>query len=116
MSPEFFAQNKPVRSKKYFEKLWIRVFQWRGTDIQLFKESYEALGISVTPKIHAIFFHVSDFCLKTWNGLGFYSEQAIESLHHDFCVTWTNYKVLKEHPQYNAKLLRVVCDYNIKHL
>lgn len=86
------------------------------TDIKLFKESYEALGISITPKIHAIFFHVSDFCSKTGMGLGFYSEQAVESLHHDFCVTWKKYKVLKKHPQYTEKLLRAVCEYNSKHV
>lgn len=84
--------------------------------INLFKESYEALGISVTPKIHAIFFHVTEFCSKTGKGLGFYSEQVIESLHHDFSDTWKNFKVLKEHPQYKDRLLRAVCQYNSKHL
>ncbi|CAH1099096.1 unnamed protein product [Psylliodes chrysocephalus] len=48
-----------------------------------FRRSYLALLKSVTPKIHAIFFHVEEFCDSTGNALGFYSEQAVESVHHD---------------------------------
>lgn len=84
--------------------------------IREFKESYLALEISVTPKIHAIFFHVEDFCLKTGKGLAYYSEQATESAHSDFAKMWDNYKVLDIHPEYPQKLLRAVCDYNTSHI
>ncbi|CAH1105875.1 unnamed protein product [Psylliodes chrysocephalus] len=52
-----------------------------------FRRSYLALLKSVTPKIQAIFFHVEEFCDSTGKALGFYSEQAIESVHHDFNET-----------------------------
>ena len=48
------------------------------------KKSFMDLEVSVTPKIHAVFYHVSEFCSKHLKGLGFYSEQAMESVHFDF--------------------------------
>ena len=48
--------------------------------IKDFEEFYRSLGISVTPKVHSVFEHVSQFLemkgLKT--GLGAWSEQAME--------------------------------------
>lgn len=84
--------------------------------IEDFKVSYQALEIPVTPKIHAILWHIVDFCSETKRGLGFYSEQAVESAHADFSKTWTRHKVLKNHPDYSRKLLRAVCEYNSFHL
>lgn len=57
------------------------------THIANFKRSYLDLGISVTPKVHAVYHHIKDFCSKNQHGLGFYSEQTIESVHHDFSTT-----------------------------
>lgn len=85
-------------------------------NIQKFRASYLDLKISVTPKVHAVFFHVSHFCNLTNKGLGLYSEQAVESAHHDFNITWQKYKVSNEHPQYAARLLRAVCEYNSQHI
>lgn len=45
--------------------------------IKNFQRSYLALNISVTPKVHTVFFHVAHFCEKTNKGLGYYSEQAV---------------------------------------
>lgn len=81
-----------------------------------FRRSYLALLKAVTPKMHAIFFHVEEFCGSTGNALGFYSEQAVESVHHDFNETWKKYKVLNSHPDYNKILFRAVCEYNSHHL
>ena len=53
-----------------------------------FSQLYRELGITVTPKVHMVEQHITEFMgLKgEAAGLGFYSEQAIESVHHDFKV------------------------------
>lgn len=84
--------------------------------ISRFKESYIALHIPITPKVHAVFFHVPDFCAKVKRGLAFYSEQAVESLHSDFKSVWSKYKRSMDHPNYAGNLLRAVQEYNAKHL
>ena len=38
--------------------------------IDKFRISFLDLGISVTPKIHGIFYHVSEFCSSACTGLG----------------------------------------------
>lgn len=86
--------------------------------IEKFQQSYLDLKISVTPKVHAVFFHVVHFCDKTNEGLGFYSEQAqaVESAHHDFEITWSKYKVDAQHPLYAERLLKAVQEYNSSHI
>lgn len=83
--------------------------------IEDFKKSYLQLGISVTPKIHAVFFHVPDFCQIVQKGLGFYSEQTMESVHSDFKNTWVKYTVSINHPDYPERLKRALCEYNSLH-
>ena len=53
--------------------------------------TFGKLGMSVTPKFHAVFVHVSQFLErhKTLNkGLGYWSEQSSESVHQDFKNLW----------------------------
>lgn len=52
--------------------------------IATFKRNYLDLKVSVTPKVHAVFCHVEDFCELKNIGLGIYSEQAMKTVHHDF--------------------------------
>ena len=61
--------------------------------IAVFALDYLKLGITVTPKVHAVIFHVAEFCQMTGQGLGPWSEQAGESVHHDFKQIWKNYSV-----------------------
>lgn len=56
------------------------------------------------------------FCHKFNKALGFFGEQATESVHHDFKVTWDKYRVANEHPDYAAKLLKAVSEYNSYHI
>ena len=52
--------------------------------IEEFKASYLNLpNTSVTPKAHAVFFHVTQFIDRHNHSLGIFSEQATESLHHN---------------------------------
>lgn len=84
--------------------------------IQAFKKSYVDLGVNITPKVHAVFFHVEQFCAIKGVSLGFFSEQAMESVHFDFKTTWEKNKVSVNHPDYPEKLLRSVCSYNSLHV
>jgi len=84
--------------------------------LENFRKSYTDLGISVTPKIHAIFFHVKDFCIEKQKSLGLFSEQSMESVHFDFKLVWSKYKLNSDHSDYPRQLFRAVCEYNGLHL
>ena len=85
--------------------------------IERFQQCYMNLNIPVTPKVHAVFYHVIDFCKMTGLGLGPWSEQCSESVHHDFKKVWENFKVKDtDHPKYGPKLREAVCMYNSLHL
>ena len=74
--------------------------------IKKFEDSYKDLHIPVTPKVHAVLDHIQDFLEdKEDVGLGPYSEQASESVHHDFNRLWTesSYKRSIEQPDYRKK-------------
>ena len=49
-------------------------------------------------------------------GLGFFSEQAMESMHKELKKEWGADKVDIKHPNYGAKLLHTVVRVNGKHL
>ena len=81
--------------------------------IALFKDSFDSLPVkTVTPKIHAILYHVPEFCSEHQKALGFFSEQASESVHSKFNDVWQKYKVAKDHPQYNMQLFKAVTEFN----
>ena len=73
---------------------------------------------TVTPKIHIVMFHVSQYLqLMTadqgGHGLGYLSEQAFEAVHSDMKAVWENgWKVSTTHPQFAARLRRFVVAYN----
>lgn len=81
-----------------------------------FRRSYEYLEISITPKVHAVFHHIIQFCSKHRMGLGFFGEQGSESVHHDFSEKMKNCIVTKLSENYWPKLLQTVCSYNSLHL
>ena len=77
--------------------------------ISSFSVAYLNLKINVTPKIHAVMHHISEFCKKTRRGLGPWSEQASESIHHDFKQTWQRFKINStDHELYAENLLKAV--------
>ena len=78
-----------------------------------FTEAYMHLKISVTPKVHAVMFHVEEFCSMTGKGLGPWSEQTSESLHREFTKCWDNFLVKdSDNPRYGKKLLQAVHMFN----
>ena len=104
-----------------FEKLNDVVHSCYGNDllpdydlnINDFKDAFLQLKISVTPKVHAIFFHIEDFCSLTKMGLGPWSEQASESVHQEFSKCWKKYTIKStDNPLYGIKLLEAVQMFN----
>ena len=87
--------------------------------INKFKSLYLELPISVTPKVHCIFFHVSEY-LKIINkdggsnfGLGYMSEQAFESVHSNLKKKWENgIKVSAQNRNYGQRLRNFIVAYN----
>ena len=82
-----------------------------------FANAFLALGKSVMPKFHAIFVHVAHFIEKfrhLGKGLGYWSEQASESVHCDFDSLWigSKYKRAMSHEQYTSQLLKCAVVYN----
>ena len=76
-------------------------------DIGAFKQAYSHLNISITPKIHAILFHVPQFCESMDVGLGRFSEQASELVHCGFKAVWNRgNKAGTTHPEYASRLPR----------
>lgn len=80
-----------------------------------FTELVDLNYVNVTPKIHAIFHHLPEFC-ERHGALGRHSEQASESVHADFKKTFGKYKVGINNDAYDKNLLRAVMDYNCGHL
>ena len=84
--------------------------------ISQFKKAFLDLDLSVTPKVHAIFFHIEPFLQGKDHGLGLYSEQAMESAHSKFKAHWSRYNVSKSSSRYPQSLLSCLTDFNSKHL
>ena len=88
--------------------------------IENFADSFLALGKNVTPKVHAVFVHVPQFLQRhryLQRGLGYWSEQASESVHSDFDSLWvlSSYKRSIFLKDYNSQLLKCVVAYNSRH-
>ena len=49
-------------------------------------------------------------------GLGYWSEQAFESVHADFKEMWETVKVDIDHPEFLTKLLSCVIRWNSRHI
>ena len=81
-----------------------------------FQRSYMDLNIPITPKLHAIFVHVKQFCSKHHLSLGPYSEQSSESVHADFKSVWKHFSVDINHPNFGNQLFLAVLKYNGMHV
>ena len=92
-------------------------------EIRILGELWLKLGMSVTPKAHALFAHVAQF-LHFKNpqdgpkrGLGYWSEHTGESVHHDFEVFWERgYKRQLDSPDYMQKSLECISTYAARHV
>ena len=74
-------------------------------------------NVSVTPKVHAVFYYVPEFCLFAGRGLGSYSEQTVEAVHSEFKKSWGNFYVRDTaNDKYSERFLRAVKTFNSTHL
>ena len=88
--------------------------------ISVFKDCYMSLVLSITPKVHIVFQHITEFLamrstLEEKKGLGYWSEQAFEAMHHDVKVESAGLLVSDTHPEYAQKLKQFIVRYNAKH-
>lgn len=75
--------------------------------------------LSETLKIHVILSHVKESLqfIEKNNGLGFWSEQSGESIHHEFLKFWARYKVSSiHHAAYLSNFLKAVIEFSSLHL
>ena len=88
------------------------------TDIDQFSRAYLDLHVSVTLKVHIVICHLKEFLRLKGGvaGLGFFSEQAMESCHHSFKTEWERNKVFWDHPNCGEKLHQTVVRVNSKNL
>lgn len=88
-------------------------------DIQIFMATYQGLGLKVTPKIHILARHTSQF-LKMFNEkwpLGHFSEQAMESCHQELKKELkAEAMVHVDHDMYAEKLKRIMVRVTGKHM
>ena len=84
--------------------------------IDEFEACYRSLGISVTPKVHTIFYEIPLFIRRHGKPMGFYSTQKFESIHQDFKATWSYYNVPENHKDFGQKLKSAIVNYNGQHL
>ena len=98
-------------SKSCFCKSETLIDGWE-TDIDNFKTAYKRLNVSVTPKVHSIWFEVRIFIKKHGKPLGFVTEQKYETVHQDFDTTWDSYKTSENNPNFGEQSTRAVVCYN----
>ena len=89
--------------------------------IKQFCQVYRSLdNMSITPKIHIVEHHIVDFFREIGDkehGLGWYSEQGFEAIHHDMKQEWDRVKICDpDHPDFGKRLLDFVVAYNARHI
>lgn len=82
------------------------------------KKNFEATGVSESLKIHVLLFHIQhSLSFLNGSGLGLWSEQAGESVHHDFMKYWSKYILNNIHDvRYGDRLCKAVVEYSSRHI
>ena len=107
-------------------ELWINVLvssSFRDTYYMQLKSSVPATGCCTASlsllQYHIVETHIVQYLDKRGDGtkgLGYWSEQAMESCHHDFKEFWSHTKVDQDHPNFAERLLSTIIKYNISHI
>lgn len=116
-----------VRCYKAMDKLVHACFGTKVVDkdavvpvLQELVVSYMDLGLSVTLKMHVIFYHLLPALCNPalyGRGLGVVSGQAGESIHQEFKIFWSKYKINSlDNELYGENLMRAVVEFSSKHL
>lgn len=82
------------------------------------RKSFASTGVSVTLKVHVLLNHVLDaLSYLNGTGLGIWSEQAGESVHHDFLQHWNRYLLNNiDDERYGERLCKAVVEYSSSHV
>ena len=75
--------------------------------IEVFKIAYKALGISITPKVHTLFYEIPIFIKKTGKALGHFSAHHFEAGHFDFEGTLQLFKRNESSPEHGESPLEI---------
>lgn len=84
--------------------------------LEHFRWIVNANDIPFTPKLHILLEHVPEFLAKHNIGLAAVSEQALESLHHQWKNFFCNYKLSSTSDGYASALIRGVTKFNAKNI
>lgn len=82
-------------------------------------KAFDATDVSESLKMHIILNHLLQCleCLDEKEGFGLWSEQAGESIHHEFLIYWNRYKINSmEDPSYVFQLQMAVVEFSSRHL
>lgn len=88
------------------------------TDLSQLKQNYLATNLPIILKVHVLFEHLQQgLFFLNGSGLGLYSEQAGESIHHEFLLSWNRYKINNINSEkYLPQLKRAVIEFSSKHV
>ena len=84
--------------------------------IEAFKISYKALDISITPKVHCLFYEIPIFIKKTGKALGHFSAHHFEAGHFDFETTLQLFKRKESHKDHGDSLVKSMYTYAGEHV
>ena len=93
-----------------------------GSQIDSFKTVYLRLGITVTPCVHILTAHTSEFfdlCARSGEGgrgLGLYSEQSFEAMHYLVSRVQERFPANKFGSDFAKRALRAMCYVNSTHI
>jgi G:T-mismatch repair DNA endonuclease (very short patch repair protein) len=82
-----------------------------------FENSYKALGISITSKVHIMTRHVPEFLEMHGKPLAQFSEQVVEHCHSKFDRLFNSYRIKDiHHTAYIDQLYRAILHFNSYHI
>lgn len=120
----YYALVPYVSALKAMDKIVSSTFSTTQIDsnldnnIEELKRAYESTEVSTTLKIHVVIEHLKS-CLHFLNndGLGFWSEQAGESVHREFLTFWNRHKINAiDDPSFPKRLKKSVVEFSSFHI
>jgi len=115
------CRKRSVKFKVVVDQCFgVKLFPGYKHAIDEFCSSYRLLqNITFPPKYHIVESHIVQYLDRRGDGtkgLGYWSEQAMESCHHDFKEFWSLTKVDEDHPNFAERLLSSIIKYNSSHI
>ena len=103
---------KGVKNSMFGKKL----LPWYESAAETFKKAFRESGLNEYTKAHIVNDHLVEFCKEEQVGLGVFTEQAGESVHHAFSKEFERFKVSKNNPRFGEQLESAVLKFNWRNL